>query len=87
LTGELEQLVRVGYREARRIVILVFGMTVLLVGLAMLVLPGPGILVVIAGLAILGIEFAWARGWLRKVREAAGKAQDRVRRVRDGRRE
>lgn len=57
------------YRFARRIVISVVGVTVVLVGLVMLVTPGPGLVVIPAGLAILGLEFAWARRWLQKVRE------------------
>ena len=56
------------YRWARRIAVAIVGGTVLLVGIAMVVLPGPAILVIPAGLAILGLEFAWARYWLKKVR-------------------
>ncbi len=40
----------------------------LLLGFAMIVLPGPAIVVIPAGLAILGLEFAWARNWLKRVR-------------------
>lgn len=61
----------VTYHIARRIVIALVGGTVLLIGLAMTVLPGPAVVVIPAGLAILGIEFAWARRWLAKVRERA----------------
>ncbi len=57
------------YRLARRIVIGVVGATVLLVGLVMLVTPGPGLVVIPVGLAILGLEFAWARRWLAHVRQ------------------
>ena len=56
------------YVWARRIAISIVGGTVLLIGIAMLVLPGPGLVVIPLGLAILGIEFAWARAWLRKVK-------------------
>ena len=45
----------------KRIVRTVVGSLVLLAGLAMLVLPGPALLVVPLGLAILAIDFAWAR--------------------------
>lgn len=38
----------------------------LVLGLALLVLPGPAFLVIPAGLAILATEFVWARRWLRK---------------------
>jgi hypothetical protein len=34
----------------------------------MIVLPGPAFVVIPAGLAILGLEFAWARIWLKKVK-------------------
>ncbi len=57
------------YRMARRIVVLVVGMTVLVFGIVLIVLPGPAFVVIPIGLAILSIEFAWARRWLRKVRE------------------
>ncbi len=59
---------QITYRFARRIVIAVVGTSILLIGVAMLVTPGPAIVVIPIGLAILGIEFAWARIWLRKVR-------------------
>jgi hypothetical protein len=45
--------------------------TVLSFGVALLVLPGPAMLVIPVGLAILGAEFAWARHWLRRLREGA----------------
>lgn len=50
----------------RRLFILVIGLTVLLIGVVMIVTPGPSVLVIPLGLAILGIEFAWARRWLAK---------------------
>ena len=46
--------------HARRVAIFVAGVSVTAAGFAMLVLPGPGLLVIIAGLSILAIEFAWA---------------------------
>ncbi len=58
------------YKVARRIVITVVGLTVLLLGAVMLVTPGPGLVVIPLGLAILSIEFAWARYWLRKLRNS-----------------
>lgn len=54
------------WRTMRRLFILVIGLTVLLIGVAMVLTPGPAILVIPLGLAILGIEFAWARRWLAK---------------------
>jgi uncharacterized protein (TIGR02611 family) len=61
----------VAYRLARRIVIAVVGATVLAVGCAMLVLPGPAFIVIPIGLGILGLEFAWARRWLKAAKEKA----------------
>ena len=57
------------YKAARRIVVAVVGATILLLGVVMLVTPGPGLLFIPLGLAILSIEFAWARYWLRRVRQ------------------
>ena len=59
----------VTYRWARRIAVAIVGGTVLAIGAALLVLPGPAFVVIPVGLAILGAEFAWARAWLRKVRQ------------------
>ena len=66
-----EPMLNVAYRPARRIVIAVVGFTVLAVGIAMIALPGPAFVVIPIGLGILGLEFAWARRWLRKVKEKA----------------
>ena len=58
------------YKLARRIVVAAVGSTILLVGIVMIVTPGPAIVMVPLGLAILGAEFAWARLWLRKLRRS-----------------
>jgi hypothetical protein len=50
-------------------VIFVVGMTVLVAGVALIVLPGPAFIVIPAGLGILAIEFEWARRWLKKAQE------------------
>ena len=78
LADEIEQLMLLTHRQARRVVILVLGSTVLLIGVAMLVLPGPGIIVIPLGLGILALEFAWARLWLRRVRRTVEKTRRRV---------
>jgi uncharacterized protein (TIGR02611 family) len=59
------------YRIAKRIAIGIVGGSVLVVGVCMIVLPGPAFIVIPVGLGILGIEFAWARIWLRKVKAKA----------------
>ena len=58
------------YKVARRIVIGVVGATVVAIGMVMIVTPGPALVVIPVGLAILSVEFAWARHWLRRLREA-----------------
>ncbi len=55
-------------RVARRVIVGVVGATVLLIGLALVFLPGPAFVVIPIGLAILSLEFAWARVWLKRVR-------------------
>jgi len=62
----------------RRMVILIVGGVVLLAGVAMLVLPGPGIVVIIAGLAILAKEFTWAERTLDKAKAQAANATNKV---------
>ncbi len=54
--------------------IAVVGASVVLLGIALLVLPGPAFLVIPIGLAILSLEFAWARHWLQKIREKTNHA-------------
>ena len=61
-------------RSARRIAITVIGGLFVLAGLAMLVLPGPGILIIVVGFAILGTEYAWAAAALERTKRAATKA-------------
>jgi len=50
------------------------GLTLILVGIALLVLPGPGTVVIVLGLALLGTEFVWARRLLRRVKESGNNA-------------
>jgi uncharacterized protein (TIGR02611 family) len=70
-------------RNAKRVAVTVLGLVVVLAGILMLVLPGPGMVTIIAGLAILATEYVWAERLLAvaKVRAARAKdaAMDRVR--------
>ena len=63
-------------RRIKRMVIAVVGFTVLLIGIAMIVLPGPAILVIPLGLAILATEFLWARRLLKKFKNTLGKKKE-----------
>ena len=54
--------------HARKVVVGIMGGFVLLVGIALLILPGPAFLVIPAGLAILATEFQWAKRWSDRVK-------------------
>jgi len=64
--GELASLT---LRQARRVIVFVVGATLVVIGVVMLVTPGPAFVVVPLGLGVLGLEFAWARRLLRRVRD------------------
>lgn len=70
--------IAITYRAARRIAVAVIGGTLVAIGVAMLVLPGPAIVVIPTGLAVLSIEFAWARRWLHAVKTHAAAASSRL---------
>lgn len=62
-------------RNSKRLFVLIIGVAILLAGVAMLVAPGPGVLVIVVGLAVLATEFAWAERALdRTTATAAGAA-------------
>lgn len=56
-------------KQLRRLIIAVVGFTVLAIGIALIVLPGPAFIVIPAGLAILSLEFAWARNLLKRMKD------------------
>jgi len=62
-------------RQSLRLSVAAMGFSVLTVGLVMLVTPGPGLLVIIAGLAILAHQFAWAARALEKAKGRAAQAK------------
>jgi tellurite resistance protein TerC len=53
----------------KKILIGIMGGTVLLIGIAMIILPGPAVLVIPVGLGILATEYAWARSCKEKLEE------------------
>ena len=55
-------------KHVKRVLVLIVGGTVLAIGVALILLPGPAFLVIPVGLAILGLEFAWARHALARSR-------------------
>jgi uncharacterized protein (TIGR02611 family) len=56
-------------KKAKQLVVAFIGFTILVIGIAMIVLPGPAIIIIPVGLGILATEFVWARKLLRAVRE------------------
>jgi len=74
----LGELMKVILRNGKRIAVFVVGVVLVVAGLAMLVLPGPGLLLIVAGLAVLATEFVWAERLLDKAKKQAGKAKDKA---------
>ncbi len=54
---------------SRKVGVLLVGVPLLGLGIALLPLPGPGSLVILAALAVLSLEFAWAERWSRQIRD------------------
>ena len=73
---------RIGFDQIhpfiRRTFIALVGFTILLFGLLLIFLPGPGVLVILVGLAVLGSEFVWARRLVRRARELGKQGQQYV---------
>jgi tellurite resistance protein TerC len=67
-------------RRLKVIVTTVVGFTVLAIGVALLVLPGPGLVVIGFGLLILSAEFVWARRALDRLKDGAERVRHRFRR-------
>jgi uncharacterized protein (TIGR02611 family) len=85
-TGRRPLIERVRARQTRhrqrnrlyRIGFAVVGFVVLLAGTVMLVTPGPGIPVIVLGLGMLALEFAWAERWLERILNRAEQAVDQL---------
>ncbi|MCC6660819.1 MAG: TerC/Alx family metal homeostasis membrane protein [Phycisphaerales bacterium] len=79
LGPDVERYAKPAFRQARRLVILVVGVTVVLIGIVMIVAPGPGLIVIPIGLAILASEFWWARRLLRQFKQQGRSVTRRAR--------
>jgi len=71
-------------RRVKKTIILIIGGTLIFFGVLLLVLPGPGLLVIIAGLAVLATEFAFAEKALSRVRKSVTKVGERVKKRKPG---
>ncbi|MDO8446128.1 MAG: PGPGW domain-containing protein [Deltaproteobacteria bacterium] len=65
-------------RHTKRVVISVVGFTVLFIGIAMIVLPGPAFILIPLGLAILAGEFVWAKNLLERVKSKVKNTKDSI---------
>lgn len=74
MTATPGEILRFVGHSSKLIAITVVGGALVLAGLAMLVLPGPGILVVAVGFAVLGTQYAWAAAALERTKSAAAQA-------------
>lgn len=63
-------------QQAKRLIVIVAGSSVLLLGIAMIVLPGPAILVIPIGLGVLASELVWARSLLNKLKSTLSKGEE-----------
>jgi len=66
-----------GLTQAKRLIKIAVGFTLVALGIAMLVLPGPGIVTIMLGLAILSAEYVWARRLLDRMKSVARDALGR----------
>jgi uncharacterized protein (TIGR02611 family) len=55
-------------KQVKMFIIGVIGFTILLIGTAMIVLPGPAFIVIPIGLGVLATEYVWARSLLKKIK-------------------
>lgn len=66
------------YAHVKRIAVFTMGFTILLIGLAMIFLPGPGLIVIFLGIAMLGTEFVWAKKLQNRIKGGVRSLKDRI---------
>jgi tellurite resistance protein TerC len=64
--------------QVRRLSRIIGGFTLLLIGVVMLVTPGPGWVVIFLGLGLLAAEFVWARRLMDRIKRGGGRVRDAV---------
>jgi uncharacterized protein (TIGR02611 family) len=70
------------FQQCRRHLVICFGLLIMMIGLILMPVPGPGgTPVFLAGLAILATKFKWARDFLGKFKDAYGRMGKRKRRI------
>jgi uncharacterized protein (TIGR02611 family) len=65
-------------QQAKRFLKILFGFTLLAIGVVMIVTPGPGWLTIMVGLGVLAAEYVWARRLLDKMKEQGFRLRDTI---------
>jgi uncharacterized protein (TIGR02611 family) len=65
-------------QQAKRFLTILFGFTLLVLGVAMLALPGPGLVTIVLGLGILAAEYVWARRLLDRVKQQSDRIRNSI---------
>lgn len=65
-------------QQAKRILRIVFGFTLLAIGVVMIVTPGPGTITILIALGVLAAEFVWARRLLDRLKEQGTRLRETV---------
>jgi tellurite resistance protein TerC len=79
LSWNADMVIDAAVHHAKRAVKIVVGFALLLAGLVMLVTPGPGLVTIVLGLALLATEFPWARRWLARIKGKGIQIRDTLR--------
>ena len=70
-------------QQTKRFLKIIFGFTLLVLGVVMLITPGPGWLVIVLALGVLAAEFVWARQLLDHMKEHGDRLKDQGLRLRN----
>jgi tellurite resistance protein TerC len=65
-------------QQAKRILRIVFGFTLLAIGIVMIVTPGPGTVTILLALGVLAAEFVWARRLLDRLKQQTARFRNSV---------
>jgi tellurite resistance protein TerC len=65
-------------QQAKRFLTILFGFTLLILGIAMLVLPGPGLITIALALGILAAEYVWARRLLDRLKQQSDRLRNSI---------
>lgn len=64
-------------KKVKKLIVTIIGFTILLIGLVTIFTPGPAIIIIPVGLAVLATEFVWAERLLNKFKEKFARMRKR----------